>query len=183
MHTDAASEPAGWSLLAQVALARRKRLGINRSQMPSRNGPASNTVQSIENQTAAGEITVRSLRKLDTGLLWPTGTAECLVHANIPEVARDWANFVSLCISDTEDRPDETIIDRLNRNKITAMSDQIEQVNSYLIFMDYHLASLEKSLEEAATDTQAQDIRILKVSLQDARAVVFGWLKSAREDS
>lgn len=178
MNADAAWEP-GRPLLAHVAQARRKRLGITRQADVSRHGgPSVNTVRRIELNEPV-ELTHYTLGKLDTALSWPAGTAECLQYGTDPQAVAEWNNFISVCINDTTSSSAETISGWIERAKVTSMSDEISQVNSYLLFADYHLACL----KAAATSDQEQDIHVLEESIHDARSIVFRWLRAARKDN
>lgn len=167
----------GWALLAHVVRARRQRLGLNQNDITGDEGPSFSTIQTVERGNRA--ISRRNLAKLNDRLSWPPGTAECLVHAHIPDAVHRWDDFISISINDITDRENDTIPARLNRNQIHFWSERVEQINSYLLFADYHLTCL----KTAKPDDQQHHISTLEDCIHDARSIVFEWLRAERKDT
>lgn len=90
------NEAPSWDLLAEVALARRNRLGMTQRGVADSGGPSAPTVRALETQSSM--MTPRTLRKLETALGWTVGTAATLVDGTQPEAQADWPAFVSQCI-------------------------------------------------------------------------------------
>lgn len=172
----------GWPALGQVAYARRQRLGLSHRAVTDRGGPGVSTQRTIEQHQGDEtnrSITARTLGKLDYALAWPPGTADCLVRGNDPNAMQRWDDFVSISITDITDHTNDTIAARLGRNQITTVSQEVEQLNTYLLYSDYHLSSL----KNIATAEQLEYINAIERGIRDSRYVVLGWLLAAREDN
>lgn len=177
---DETPSAAGWELLARVVRARRKRLGLTQRTVRDHNGPTFGAIQAIENETA--NPTNLTFAKLDRGLSWPTGTAYCLVHAQVPEAQADWNSFVSISINDTSPPDGDTIQARLRRNHLASMSDEIETLNHYLLFADYSLAEAQDTYT-TSEDQRARHIATLRDCIHEARYIVLGWIRQQNKDT
>ncbi len=175
-----ADEPtASFALLARVVRARRKRLGLTQRTVRDHDGPTFGAIQAIENETA--NPTNLTFAKLDRGLSWPSGTAYCLVHGQVPEADANWNSFVSISINDTSPPNGDTIQARLHRNQLASISDEIETLNHYLLFADYSIA--EAQATHTTDDQRAQHMATLRDCIHESRYIVLGWLRQQNKDN
>lgn len=83
-------------MLAEVALARRNRLGMTQRNVADSGGPSAPTVRALETQSSM--MTPRSLRKLEAALGWALGTSRILIEGLEPERQDEWSGYVSDCV-------------------------------------------------------------------------------------
>lgn len=79
-HSRAVSDP-DWKVLADAAKARRHQLSLSRRAVLARGGPCGETVRQLEIGLRTNYRS-STYGQLDTGLGWPLGTAQAVLHGS-----------------------------------------------------------------------------------------------------
>ena len=82
------NQPRDPRAFGHAVKTRREQLGLRQDELGARGGPSTTTLTKIENGSPT-PVSKATLRKLDTGLDWPVGTAAAVLAGEPPPSSRD----------------------------------------------------------------------------------------------